>query len=871
MLSQWRSKIRKPLLFGLCGAIGCLITATVGEVFLELTKKNQSQAILMVIDTSLSMEGEKLTNVKQAATNFIQQQDLTNNQIAIVSFGDDASIQIPLTSDKNKLNQAIDNLSANGGTNMQEGIEKATQELLKSNGSPHILLFSDGKPGEQIIPKDLVLLIDNSGSMQGEKLAEVQQAAKNFINRRDLTINRLAIASFANDGKLIASLTNDKNKLNQAIDNLSADGGTRMDLGIQKAVAELSKTTNKEVRDKQILLFTDGQPAPQPPSPEVDIMFVLDITSSMKEEIKGVQTGIQTFAQQLDNKKIDSRIGLIAFGDRFEGEEPQILAFGGSNFTRDTNSFSSQVGNLKLLHGGDHPESSFDALALASRQSFRSSATKVMVLITDDIPKIPDREIKSQTEIANILQSNNIEQLHLVIKEKDRSVYEDLQKVAQGETFLISETSRRGGGFETILTSLGEEIAETSLQIEDRQPIIDATKTEAEKAREANIKIVSVGTGDAEERFLSQLTDDPNFVFYADSGELDQAFKKAETLITGDRGEKAIADTIKTSQQARNKKITIVAVGTDEAKADFLEQITGDTNLVFYTDSDNLEQAFTQAGEKIRQLIDPNDAGNYTLIYSLYRNGVWTVIIGVGASIALIVGQNQYQRRRLLSIKEGIFGITGSVVAGIIAGGLGQFAFSAIVENVTITALVVGGEIIIGWSILGLLLGFGLSFVVPNLPKTKGLTGGVIGGVIGGVSFIFLNSINPLAGRLAGSAILGFTIGMMIALLEALSKDARLIIHWSANEKREILLGNRPIVLGYSDSADVYLRKDQGYFPVTARILKENEQIIMQFDREYVQSKGIKVDRQVLKDGAKRKLGDVTLEIQLFSSNKKSE
>lgn len=162
MLRQLREKFRKPLLFGLYGALGCLIASGVAEGFLQLTKRYQSQAILMVMDTSLSMEGERLTQVKQAATNFIAEQDLNQNQIGIVSFGDSATVQTALTNKKNELKEAIENLTAEGGTNMKEGIETATQELAKTDSSPYILLFSDGKPGEQIIPKDLVLLILDS-------------------------------------------------------------------------------------------------------------------------------------------------------------------------------------------------------------------------------------------------------------------------------------------------------------------------------------------------------------------------------------------------------------------------------------------------------------------------------------------------------------------------------------------------------------------------------------------------------------------------------------------------------------------------------------------------------------------------------------
>jgi Ca-activated chloride channel family protein len=65
--------------------------------------------------------------------------------------------------------------------------------------------------------------------------------------------------------------------------------------------------------------------------PVVDIMFVLDVTGSMQEEINGVKTGIQQFAQELSKRKLDAEVGLIAFGDRFNGEEPQTLQFDNSS------------------------------------------------------------------------------------------------------------------------------------------------------------------------------------------------------------------------------------------------------------------------------------------------------------------------------------------------------------------------------------------------------------------------------------------------------------------------------------------------------------------------------------------------------------
>jgi Ca-activated chloride channel family protein len=77
-----RLKNNKPLLFGLYGASGCLTAAILlGEPFLALTKLAKtssvtSQAIVLLIDTSSSMSYGKLTEVKTAASKFMERRHL---------------------------------------------------------------------------------------------------------------------------------------------------------------------------------------------------------------------------------------------------------------------------------------------------------------------------------------------------------------------------------------------------------------------------------------------------------------------------------------------------------------------------------------------------------------------------------------------------------------------------------------------------------------------------------------------------------------------------------------------------------------------------------------------------------------------------
>ena len=318
----------------------------------------------------------------------------------------------------------------------------------------------------------------------------------------------------------------------------------------------------------------------------------------------------------------------------------------------------------------------------------------------------------------------------------------------------------------------------------------------------------------------------------------------------------------RTSQQAqiiRNEGINLVAIATGDADTNFLSQLTGDSELVFYANSGQFDQAFQEAEKAIysQQLVESGDSGNYPLIYGALRIGGWTALLALGTSLALIVGQNHYLHRRLLSPQEASLGITGSLAAGFVAGSVGQLIFMPL-ASIPVLALFAR---LIGWGMVGTLVGGGMSFFVPNLNLRRALIGGAIGGILGAIAFLLItNYSSVIIGRLVGAGILGFFLGLMIALMEQLNRQASLIVHWTENEKTTISLGEKPILLGSSRNAHIYLPQSQGYYPVTAKIYTENHKIIMQYDSEYGAAKGMKKLRHELRNQDKRKLGFITLE-----------
>jgi len=221
-----------------------------------------------------------------------------------------------------------------------------------------------------------------------------------------------------------------------------------------------------------VLLVLLPPPPPKPdavPTRVVDVMFVLDVTGSMQDEIDGVSQGIQNFATELGRRNLDARVGLIAFTDRltgtdrrgnkWTGKEPDILTFGNGPFTNDMAAFRSRVGRFRADGGGDPEESSLDATALAARQPFRPSAVKVVILITDVPPHIPDREMKSVDGTAAVVRNSGIDQLHLVVPQEFLSTFAGLHSGAPGTDFPLTDASGGRVRFDTILPEVGKAIA----------------------------------------------------------------------------------------------------------------------------------------------------------------------------------------------------------------------------------------------------------------------------------------------------------------------------------------------------------------------------------------------------------------------------
>ncbi|GJD19112.1 hypothetical protein RIVM261_040680 [Rivularia sp. IAM M-261] len=307
-------------------------------------------------------------------------------------------------------------------------------------------------------------------------------------------------------------------------------------------------------------------------------------------------------------------------------------------------------------------------------------------------------------------------------------------------------------------------------------------------------------------------------------------------------------------QSAKKQGIRIVAVATNDADTKLLNQITGNASLVFSTSVGSFEQAFQKAEKAIYQSDivskNPTPVSKPSPALSLLRIGGWTASLGLGTGLALIVSQNLYLHRRLLTSRQGLIGTVGSIIVGVIAGVAGQFIYVTIPA---FAALDITSKIL-GWSILGSFLGGGMAVFVPNLKLGRAMLGGGMGGALGVLGFWLAAGVfGDITGRLLGAAILGFFIGLMIALVEKF-RDAWLIVHWGLEEESTIGLGAQPVVLGSSDQAHIYLPQEQGFPATTATICLQGGKI--EFNNK------MNGQQQTLKNGSTLQIGNLTIEVK---------
>jgi uncharacterized protein YegL len=117
-------------------------------------------------------------------------------------------------------------------------------------------------------------------------------------------------------------------------------------------------------------------------SVQLDVMFLLDATGSMGDEIEQLQSNIIAISAQLDAlpNDVDVRFGLVSYKDRGDDYVTHVY-----DFTADVNAFQNNLMMVSAAGGGDYPEALNEGLTVAlNGVSWRDeTAIKLIFLVTD--------------------------------------------------------------------------------------------------------------------------------------------------------------------------------------------------------------------------------------------------------------------------------------------------------------------------------------------------------------------------------------------------------------------------------------------------------------------------------------------------------
>lgn len=105
--------------------------------------------------------------------------------------------------------------------------------------------------------RDIVLVLDVSGSMSGEPMEETKKASSNFISTILKEDASIGIVTYDDSAEMRSDFSIDETNLKTVANDIESGGGTNIESGLAKA-NEMLETSN--AKKKIIVLMSDGEP-----------------------------------------------------------------------------------------------------------------------------------------------------------------------------------------------------------------------------------------------------------------------------------------------------------------------------------------------------------------------------------------------------------------------------------------------------------------------------------------------------------------------------------------------------------------------------------------------------------------------------------
>ncbi len=178
----------------------------------------------------------------------------------------------------------------------------------------------------------------------------------------------------------------------------------------------------------------------------------------------------------------------------------------------------------------------------------------------------------------------------------------------------------------------------------------------------------------------------------------------------------------------------------------------------------------------------------------------------------------------------------------------------------------------IAWACAGAGTGLGMNISRATRAELRNsVVGGALGGAFGGLFFDPVEWLtrptlfaDASTSRLVGACAVGLSVGVFVALLEQLTREAWIRVRTGPLAGKSFVLYRTPTTIGSAPSADIYLFKDAGIDPHHASIHRSGQtyEIEDRDSRKGTAIGGEPVRRRRLQSGDQITIGDTVLEFE---------
>lgn len=187
---------------------------------------------------------------------------------------------------------------------------------------------------------------------------------------------------------------------------------------------------------------------------DLDLVFVMDTTGSMKNELKDIQVNLSGIIRVLHRLAPTLRVGFVAFKDKPAKQIIRTFPIAPMT-TENLERVLGFVQQLRARGGGDVPEPVDQALREAVAMSWRSNARGKIVIIGDEPAHAPNW--KSSFELASAFHNNvpedalprSVSTIFSGRSPRARDFFERLARAGGGEF-----AAHRGQMIESVLLSI---------------------------------------------------------------------------------------------------------------------------------------------------------------------------------------------------------------------------------------------------------------------------------------------------------------------------------------------------------------------------------------------------------------------------------